>query len=199
MKPSAVVDFSELQRQEALNPAVSEPMPRAIAPPKTIEERDDEKGELSALSAAAPMDLPGPLIPSPAPATSFAGLDDIAFAPPGTPFFTIPPDTMGAVGPDSLDRVFTTLNNNYRIQNKSGAQIGSDVSMTNFWAPTGSANPFDPRTQYDPYNDRWIVAAVSNAGTANTSILVGVSQTNDPGGAFSCSGSQRASLEMPPT
>ena len=72
------------------------------------------------------------------------------------------------MGPDSIDRVFTTLNNNYRIQDKTGTQIGGDVSMTNFWAPVGAVDPFDPRVQYDPYNDRWILAGVSDAGTATT-------------------------------
>ncbi len=181
---SAVVNFEELARQQALNPEISDPSPRAIAPPKTIEEVEDDKGEAQAPNSAAQMDLPSPLIPSPAPATNFAGLNDIPFAPPGTAFFTIPPDTTGAVGPDSLDRVFTTLNNNYRIQDKNGVQIGSDVSMANFWAPVGATSPFDPRVQYDPYNDRWILTGVSNAGSANTSILVGISQTDDPGGSY---------------
>ncbi|MFY9607365.1 MAG: C25 family cysteine peptidase [Blastocatellia bacterium] len=106
-------------------------------------------------------------------------------APPGTAFFTIPPDTTGAVGTDAVNKVFGTLNNNYRVQNKTtGATIGSDVSMPNFWAAPLAIDPFDPRVQYDPYNDRWIVAGVSDAGTATTSILVGVSLTNDPSGAF---------------
>jgi hypothetical protein len=181
---SAVVNFQELARQQALNPGISDPSPRAISPPKTIEEVESEKGEAQAPNLAAQVDVPSPLIPSPAPATNFAGLNDIPFAPPGTAFFTIPPDTTGAVGPDSLDRVFTTLNNNYRVQDKTGTQIGGDVSMTNFWAPVGAVSPFDPRVQYDPYNDRWILAGVSNAQSANTSILVGISQTNDPAGAY---------------
>lgn len=181
---SAVVNFEELAKQQALNPEISDPSPRAISAPKTIEEVSGEPGEAEAPNLAAKVDLSSPLIPSPAPSTNFAGLDDIPFAPPGTPFFTIPPDTTGAVGPDSVNRVFTTLNNNYRVQDKTGTQIGGDVSMTNFWAPTGAANPFDPRVQYDPYNDRWILAGVSNAQTANTSILVGISQTNDPAGTY---------------
>ena len=182
---SAVVNFEELARQQALNPQVSEPMPRAISPPRTIEEVDANSGEIQAPASNAPVDLPGPMIPSPAPANNYAALNDIPFAPPGTPFFTIPPDTMGAVGPDSLNKVFVTLNNNYRIQNKAtGAQIGSDVSMVNFWAPVGANSPFDPRVQYDPYNDRWILAAVSDANSPTAAILVGVSQTNDPGGSY---------------
>lgn len=181
---SAVVNFEELARQQALNPDVSDPSPRAISPPKTIVEVEGEAGEAQAPNLAAHVDVPSPLIPSPAPATNFAGLNDIPFAPPGTAFFTIPPDTTGAVGPDSVNRVFTTLNNNYRIQDKTGTQIGTDVSMTNFWAPVGAVSPFDPRVQYDPYNDRWILSGVSDAGTATTAILVGISTSNDPGGTY---------------
>ena len=184
MGPSAVVNFEELARQQALNPETFDPVPRAITPPKTIEEVDVEGAEAPAARSSADVDVPQLLIPSPAAATSFEGLGDIPFAPPGTAFFTIPPDTTGAVGPDSVNRVFTTLNNNYRITDKSGVQIGTDVSMTNFWAPTGAGNPFDPRVQYDPYNDRWILAGVSDAGTANTSILVGISAGNDPAGPY---------------
>jgi hypothetical protein len=184
MGPSAVVNFEELAKQQALNPQVSDPAPRAITPPKTIDEVEGEKGEAQAPNLAAQVDVPGPLIPSPAPATNFAGLNDIAMAPPGTPFFVIPPDTKGAVAPDSVNRVFTTLNNNYRIQDKTGVQIGTDVSMPNFWAPAGAVNPFDPHVLYDPYNDRWILAAVSDADSPTTSILVGISAGNDPAGPY---------------
>src|SRR5207244_12284526 len=117
---------------------------------------DGIKGEPA---PSVPVDILRPNVASPSPANSFAALDDIALA--GTGSFIIPPDTMGAVGSDAVNKVMVTLNNNYRIQNKTtGAQIGSDVSMPNFWAPVGATSPFDPRVQYDPYNDRWIVEAV---------------------------------------
>ena len=32
-------------------------------------------------------------------------------------FYKIPPDTMGAVGPDSVNKAFVTVNNNYHLQN----------------------------------------------------------------------------------
>lgn len=127
------------------------------------------------------IDVGGPLVPSPAPSQNFQGAVDEALGggPSGT--FTIPPDTMGAVG---LDKVVTFLNNNMVIQNKATGAVLSLVSLTSFWAPAGGANHFDPRIQYDPYNNRWIVAAVSNAQTANSSVLVGVSNSPDPQGTF---------------
>jgi hypothetical protein len=127
------------------------------------------------------MDEPGLNIVSPSPSQNFQGAVDEAIGggPSGT--FTIPPDTMGAVG---LDKVVTILNNNMVIQDKAtGAQL-SLVSMTSFWSAAGGSGHFDPRIQYDPYNNRWIVAAVSNAQTANSSVLVGVSNTPDPQGSY---------------
>ena len=180
----AVVDFRQLARRQAASPPVSGAVPQFIPEPKEIDDsiNDNIKGEPA---PKVPVDIPGPHVPSPSPANNFASLDDIAQAPPGTPFFEIPPDTMGAVGTDAVNKTMTTLNNNYRIQNKTtGAQIGSDVSMPNFWAGVSPTSPFDPRVQYDPYNDRWIVAAVSDAGLSTAAILVGISATSDPGGTY---------------
>ena len=127
------------------------------------------------------MDVGGPLDPSPGPAQNFQGAIDEAVGggPAGT--FTIPPDTTAAVG---LDKVMVMLNNNVVIQNKqTGAQL-SLVSLTSFWSSTGATGTFDPRILYDAFNNRWIVAAVSNAQTANSSVLVGVSTSSDPQGSY---------------
>src|SRR5260221_6896872 len=185
VRSRAVVDFRELARQQALRPAGSGPVAKVMPEPQELDDsiNDGIKGEPA---PNVPMDIPGPNIASPAPANNYAALDDIAMAPPGTAFFTIPPDTTGAVGTDAVNKVMVTLNNNFRILNKTtGAQIGGDVSMTTFWASFRASSPFDPRVQYDPYNDRWLVAAVSDAGSATTAILVGVSLANDPGRSYS--------------
>jgi hypothetical protein len=117
--------------------------------------------------------------PSPAASSSFIGESDIPKF--GTSSIVIPPDTNGAVG---LDKVFATLNNNYVVQNKLTGATLSRVSMDSFWAPTGATGLFDPKTIYDPYNNRWIVSAVSDSNSANSSVLVGVSQTSDPQGTY---------------
>jgi Tol biopolymer transport system component len=93
----------------------------------------------------------------------------------------IPPDTHGAVG---LDKVMSTLNTNYQVQHKLTGAILSSVTIGGFWAPTGATNPYDPKTLYDPYNNRWILTAVSDRGTAGSSILVAISQTSDPNGLY---------------
>lgn len=147
--------------------------------PGSIGEVDTPVEEAPAKQTAA--DEFGLNIASPSPAQNFQGAVDEAVGGGPTGTFTIPPDTTGAVG---LDKVVTMLNNNMVIQDKAtGAQL-SLVSLTSFFASTGATGSFDPRIQYDPYNNRWVVAAVSNAQTANSSVLVGVSNSPDPQGTF---------------
>ena len=63
-------------------------------------------------------------VASPSSVLNYEGITDEAQV--GSGFYNIPPDTYGAIG---LDKVFTQLNNNYRVLNKTtGAQI-SKVSI----------------------------------------------------------------------
>ena len=120
---------------------------------------------------------------SPSPILNFEGAPDEAMGGGTVGSYTIPPDTYGAVG---LDKVFTTLNNNYRILRKtSGTQL-SLVSAQTFWNSLGTAasGVFDPRIVYDPYRNRWIIVAVSNGSSANSRVLIGISQTHDPEGNY---------------
>jgi hypothetical protein len=174
----AVVNFSELARQDATRPAANEVItPQVIHSP--ISPPEQSAPSETRPSPSQPDEIPGPSLPSPPPNTSFISMADIPKV--GTGTIVIPPDTQGAVG---LTQIFTTLNNNYVLQDKvTGVQSGA-VSMDTFWAGIGASGPFDPRVQYDPYNDRWIVSAVSNAVSANSSVLVGVSQTGNPGGLY---------------
>jgi len=116
---------------------------------------------------------------SPSPTKSFHALQD-SFAV-GTSTSYIPPDTWGAVG---LSKILVTLNNNVRVLDKSTGATISTVSLNTFWSSTGATGVFDPRVLYDPYNNRWIITATSNAASTSSSILVGVSDTDDPGGTF---------------
>jgi len=107
------------------------------------------------------------------PTDSFVGLGDDNTV--------IPPDTHGAVGPN---HIVTMLNTQVRISDRTGTNIYSTVSLSNFWGSVGGLNfVFDPRIVYDPYNQRWIAAAVADPPPlyANTSsLLIGVSQTSNP-------------------
>ncbi len=111
---------------------------------------------------------------SPQPSASFEGLDDNGLS--------IPPDTHGAVGPSHL---MVTLNTEVRIQSRIGADLGTERLET-FWTNRGLSitDAFDPRVVYDPYDDRWTVVAVAERRSADSSVLVGVSQTSDPTGLW---------------
>ncbi|HEX6731669.1 MAG TPA: lamin tail domain-containing protein, partial [Pyrinomonadaceae bacterium] len=123
-----------------------------------------------------------PLMSSPASSTNFQGEFDQAKGGGPSGVFITPPDTMGAVG---LDKVVSYLNNNIVVHDKVSGAVLSLVSIESFWASTGATQVFDPRIQYDPYNNRWLIAAISNAQNANSSVLIGVSDSPDPQGTFS--------------
>lgn len=93
---------------------------------------------------------------------------------------TIPPDVNGAVGPN---HVMTTLNSQVRIQSLTGTII-STVTLNSFWASVGNPSTFDPKILYEPFNNRWIFTAAANGFSANSALLIGVSQTNDPTGIW---------------
>ena len=125
------------------------------------------------LSAPAAEFLGSAQLASPPAAASFQALGDDSTS--------IPPDTMGAVGPNHL---MVTLNSQVRIQNRSGGVL-STVSLNSFWTPVGGApDVFDPKLAYDPFNNRWIFAAAANGDLASSAVLVGVSQTSDPTGTW---------------
>lgn len=128
---------------------------------------------VASAAAPAPRDvLPRPDLPSPSPARILPALSDTTI---------IPPDTMGAVGPH---HIVTTLNGGVRIHGKASGATLSSVTMASFWSPLGVTSPFDPKTTYDPYNDRFILAAVSNARSSSSSVLVAISHTSDPTGGW---------------
>lgn len=102
---------------------------------------------------------------------------------------TIPPDTMGAVGPS---HVFSMLNSGRTIYNKSGGLVSAQISLASFFSALGTGigqparSPFDPRVEYDQYDNRWVAACVgfANDGSATAWLLVAMSQTNNPTGAW---------------
>jgi len=91
----------------------------------------------------------------------------------------IPPDSMGAVGPN---HVVEMLNGRYRVYAKDGTPVTAGESLDDFWIDSG-INPinfaFDPRVLYDPGAERFYAAAVDNARGANN-LLVAVSNSDDP-------------------
>jgi len=181
---SATVRLGDLARADASRRVLE----GALLPLVILQGEETREGGDEALEPLTPTPLesyafpvPGlaPLVPSPAPAQSFTGLDDIPRV--GTNTLTIPPDVDGAVGPD---RILEGLNNNYRVFDKATGATLSTVSISTFWAATGAGAVFDPKTLYDPVAQRWIAVALSDARSTASSIVIGVSQTSDPNGAW---------------
>jgi hypothetical protein len=116
---------------------------------------------------------------SPAPILSFQGLGDD-----GTAY---PPDTQGAVGPN---HVVTMLNTQVRIHNRNGTTNLFTTSLQNWWTNAGTFTfVFDPQIVYDSISGRWVACAVAdgvgpNDRATNSSVLLAVSQTTDPTGAW---------------
>jgi hypothetical protein len=185
VKPAAstVVNMGELARWQALHPSSAPVRPRVNEQNEEFES-DEEPGAIG-LPPSTEV-TPPPFIPflaSPSPTLSFMGLDDIPMA--DSNYIVIPPDVDGAVG---LTKILEGLNNNYRIMNKANGSTISTVGTATFWNGTGATlnTLTDPRTIYDPYNNRWIAVMISDfsASLHNSSIEVGISQTSDPSGAW---------------
>ena len=92
----------------------------------------------------------------------------------------IPPDTMGAAGPDHFVEL---LNGQYAVyRNTDGVRVQTST-LNDFWrnggvVPTGSF-AFDPRVTYDSSSGRWFAASVDNSSAPNN-FLIAVSNSSDP-------------------
>ena len=92
-----------------------------------------------------------------------------------------PPDTNGSVGPNHL---MTVLNGGVLVQTKAGSQVGSVMTLSDWWGLSGDDYAFDPVTLYDSARGRWINVAVSNGDAADSAVLVSVSAGTDPSAAW---------------
>jgi transcriptional regulator CtsR len=116
---------------------------------------------------------------APALIANFAGLGDDNRS--------IPPDTMGAVGPSHL---LSTLNGGVGVFNKTTGAKLSQVTLQGFWASlgTGAGQPanfvYDPKALYDQHSDRFVVVSLGGTAAPNSWMLVAVSATSDPNGTW---------------
>ncbi|MBW2400452.1 MAG: hypothetical protein JRG80_14415, partial [Deltaproteobacteria bacterium] len=124
--------------------------------------------------AAAPAPEPGE-IPEPGAPTVGGGFSAL-----GDNNANIPPDTMGAAGPNHL---MVMLNTQVRIQDKTGSNV-STVTLDDFWTNgTGlSGDPFDPRLIFDSIDDRWIATVDADSRLATSAVWFAISDTDDPTG-----------------
>jgi hypothetical protein len=176
---TAVVNFKELSLQPPVVPQSAGPV-KTWMPPE--HEPPAEPYFPPAPAGPAGGGLRQIMTPSPGPSSSFMGLDDIAMV--DSLYIVIPPDIGGAVGPDKIMEGF---NNNYRIRDKATGTTLFTLGTATFWAPVVAvaerASLTDPRTLYDPYNNRWITVMQTYTSSAGK-ILVGVSLTSDPSGSW---------------
>ncbi|MBI4552699.1 MAG: T9SS type A sorting domain-containing protein [Candidatus Latescibacteria bacterium] len=168
----AVVELAQVARQKSVLPDTPVP-PHALHRPLPGPRNRPVPSGTGSPSRRVLEPVPPPLTGvSPAPASSFLGLDDNNAS--------IPPDTHGAVG---LTHLMVTLNTQVRIQDRTGGVL-STVSLNSFWASLSSPSAFDPKVLYDPYQNRWMFTACANARSSASSVLIGVSQTSDPTGTW---------------
>jgi hypothetical protein len=168
--PAGQANWKEMADYEAAHPVktgAASVVPFMPAP---------EPGELSVLDGApslSPASPSGPL-GSPEMVTNFLGLGDNNVS--------IPPDTMGAAGPDHL---MVMLNTQVRIQSKTGSNI-STVTLATFWTSgTGlTGSPFDPKVVYDSLSSRWMAVVDANSRSATSAVWFAISDDSDPTGSW---------------
>ena len=176
---ASTVDFAGLAGFDALRRSYA---PLHPAPMPEPQEKAEPNVHITVPSPfLAPLGLPDGRLSAPSPGPQQSFLAQLDSARNGTSTSFIPPDTAGAVGPT---RLMSTLNSNYVVQDRADGKVVASVSMATFWASVGAAMPFDPRVLYDPYSDRWLVAAVSDPGLSSSAVLYGISDSSDPAGGW---------------
>jgi uncharacterized protein (TIGR03437 family) len=178
MRASARLD--DIARKPESHAVRSQTAPREIFEPERALHKRINAEKLSQVATAPqePETLPAAAAMVPPIFTGFQGLADT--------FTAIPPDTMGAVGPQ---HVVTMLNTQFSIQSRNGVvRQGYPITLNAFWSPLGSLSSsngaFDPRIYYDASADRWIAVSDSAAELASSALLIATSQTGDPGGVW---------------
>ena len=100
-------------------------------------------------------------------------------------YFTAPPDTHGDVGPNHYVQMVNSVTT---IFDKSGntllGPVPNSVFFQNLEPHVAGTNDGDPIALYDQFEDRWIISQFSVGNGAPYHILIAVSVTNDPTGAY---------------
>jgi len=158
-----------------------------VLPFHRIPRRSDATGEVRLPLAGPALEAPF-FASSPAPSapvldSSFAGLGN----PPHTERDVIPPDTMGAVGPNHL---VSLLNSDFGVFDKTTGAVLQKVPLESFWGSLGTSAgepadfPFDTKVLYDPSSERFFAITLGGTSSPNSWILVAVSASSDPTGAW---------------
>ncbi|MFO0951230.1 MAG: hypothetical protein U0835_08770 [Isosphaeraceae bacterium] len=91
---------------------------------------------------------------------------------------SIPPDTMGAVGPNHFVEI---INSSLAIYNKSNGARVQYVNPDTFFASVQTGGTFDPRIVFDRESGRWFMTIMEFGATGNNNdVLLAVSKTSNP-------------------
>lgn len=183
---SAVINFAELAEQVKDQPIVPKiveaPMPIPISKlPEGAVIRNTEPSETEEHSTSLEANRMRTIATRPNAVGFQASQDD----------GSVPPDTHGAVG---LSHLMVPTNGSVQIRDRAGqtvvvnGQTVPDVSLAAFWGAlfqrTETVDVFDPKVFYDPFENRWMFTVTAQRRSANSSVLIAVSQTSDPTGIW---------------
>lgn len=90
-----------------------------------------------------------------------------------------PPDPNGAVGPNNY---VESLNFQYHVYDKAGHSVAGPVDFQTLFP--GSEDDGDPIVMYDKFADRWVITEFQLPNSPPYYLLVAVSKTGDPAGAY---------------
>jgi hypothetical protein len=168
----AVADFKQQVIKEIQSPPELKIHNKRLKDKMIMPSYDAPKESVRLFQGQAKISLPQVAAAPPAPSVGFVGLIDNNTS--------IPPDVNGAVGPN---HVMTTLNTEIKIQNKTGGAISS-LTNSGFWTVEETGTIYDPKIVYDPFTQRYFFVDLDGTSSGATNILLAVSQTNDPTGAW---------------
>lgn len=114
--------------------------------------------------------------------SSFAGLGN----PPHSEGDVIPPDTMGAVGPNHL---VSLLNSDFGVFDKTTGAVLQKIPLQSFWGSLGTAAgrpanfPFDTKILYDQHSGRFVAITLGGLSAPGSWVMIAISSP-DPTGAW---------------
>jgi hypothetical protein len=143
--------------------------------------------ESSPAPAMGPIEIQTKDLKAPAITTAIEAINFDQDAANNSGFFHIPPDPIGAAGPN---HVLAVVNTSIFWSTKAGTGINTQ-SLSSFFSPLNPVNDtFDPKCIYDQHAGRFVVVTLEQQETASgdpvnsSRILVAVSDDSDPNGTW---------------
>ncbi|MEO5907201.1 MAG: hypothetical protein ABIQ11_10765, partial [Saprospiraceae bacterium] len=115
------------------------------------------------------------------PTVNFEGLNE-------SNAFTSPPDVNGEMGKDFYVEIVNA--SRFRIYDRTGNPLSNPISTNAIWSQVAQSSSGDPILLYDQSVDRWILTEIN----FNNRMLIAVSLTGDPRGAWDAYAFQAPSL-----